>query len=145
MQRKELSIAERCIPWHPIPAYANQWFAIGVARFEIRSLSTQDIATAIVFAPKPGDASTYHGLDAWRITFEHVLAVRFGPFPAWEGATQPPRPLDFEAGVWEVVDATWLEEFAPAHNWPVRHFVLTYNDALHEVAAVNWQSYAVGP
>jgi hypothetical protein len=101
-----------------------------------------DAAHALVFAPKEGSGPEYRGLDAWRISFEHVLAMRFGPIEdgrgAWKGT---PRPEEFDAGAWEVDPSSWLMQVTPAsYGDRPHHYVLTYNDAIYEIAAASWRS-----
>lgn len=112
-----------------------------MARFELRSLSNMDSASAVVFAPKEGSRLGHRGLDAWLISFEHVLAMRFGPIREWSGAFHAPRPEDFEAGAWEVNPSSWLDRIVPAgYAGHVYHYVLTYNGAIYELAAGGWCS-----
>jgi hypothetical protein len=100
-----------------------------------------DAASAIVFTPKEGSGSEYRGLDAWLITFESVLAMRYGPMRDWSGVFHAPRPDDRDVAAWEVKPSSWLDQVAPgfAHGH-VDHYVLTYDDAIYEIATRAWRS-----
>lgn len=133
---------EQCIPWNPIPAYANRWFELGVARFEVELRGGIEIASLVAFAPKLSRSNRgYHGLNGWLITFDHILAHRYRRIPSWNRTVSMPRPKSMDVGAWEVSPSTWLAEITPPdYPYPAHHFVLTYNESVYEVAAAGWKS-----
>ena len=99
-----------------------------------------DAATVLVFAPNDEP----QGLNAWRISFEHVMAVRYGPIHNWHGTLHAPRPEDGDVAAWEVQPSSWLAQITPVGFFvPLHHYVITYNDDIYEIAAGSWRSEAL--
>lgn len=140
-------MAEHCISWEPVPAYANRHFALGVLRCDISaSEDGSTLISLLAIAPKdrPGPGSVYRGIDGWRITFRRVLGMQLRSVPDWVGADPIPHPPQWEFGAWEVANSSWLGKIIPpGHSWEMHHYVVTDEDMLYEIAAEGWTSEAL--
>lgn len=126
---------------------------LNVARLEQDGL-TEGMPVAVTVEASDAEQRAdpqYIIVRSWRITFQHVTAVRWRPID---------QPLDlpriafpdhwFEGGdvaTWEVAHSQWLPEaIGTLYSYPkaVHHYVIADSYVIYDFAAQNWTVETLG-
>lgn len=132
---------DRCIPWNPVPAEANKYFALQV--FSLVHSNRLNIPTLLLgLVTEHSDGSqTYSVTVSWKLIFENVVAYKHGLLETPPWAPPLPRPEDRDIAAYEVSPSSWLDVCVPAHYaHHIHHYVLLSDYEVYEIAAGSWSS-----
>lgn len=135
------ALMERCIPWNPVPAEANRYFAFQVFSL-VHNYRLNAPALLLGLVTEHSDGShTYSVTIKWKLTFENVVAYRHGILEAPLWAHSLPRHEDRDIAAYEVSPSSWLDVCVPtAYPHDVHHYVLLSDYEVYEIAAESWSS-----